>query len=131
MKIGILFDYRVHNWELVKKVMWWGPPDCHYLIQTNEPDPEFVDGFQEHVLDPLQLGLRDEEKTLQKYGVPIPATLVPELPLDLLDGLIVIRSHPELFGPEITYMRRRHVEMGIDVYTVERYDHDGERRPQL
>lgn len=108
-KIGMLYDTRVMNHPIVGQVMWWYATGAQFLIRTTDPEPQ------------LEKYIAAEWKRFPEFcqAVAEPPQFVDQLPLEELDGLIVIRSHPEMFGPQIMAVRYRNPDLGVDVWTIE------------
>lgn len=112
-KVGILYDSEVSHYPIVSQVMWWTRAGVQFLIQPTEYD-----------LD-LDLSVAANWQTFPDIirSTVAPPVFVEAMPLDELVGLIIIRSHPEMFGPEIRAFSKRETDLGIEVWTIEQPRH--------
>jgi len=108
---AILYDHRVNDFTLLTDAMFGRVPVRCDLLVAMDPDTSFPDAYT---------------WVMGKYGeyrhslgdIAWCSTLQVENAL-FLNGMIVIRSHPEMFGPAIRHAQRLGIQ--CDVVTVEEY----------
>lgn len=102
MTVAILYDRHVHAWPLIRYVVWCGiPAEADMLVTDDEAHTVIAEVIQKNPRIPWgRLELVD--------------TVRP----DAYDELIVLRSHPEMFGAEIREARA--ADRPVQLITVER-----------
>lgn len=116
MILGLLYDPNLSNYPLVTNALWWQPTAVtRYILNAEIGDEPVLVASLHATADLIQRVTR----------LPLDIVVCSEsmIPIDTLDGLLVFRSHPEMFGPEIhAFRQRREAVLSCEIYTVERYD---------
>lgn len=98
---GILYDEAVHNWPLIRLALWGCMPYNANVATVPGEAAEIAQA--EFAANPRHF----PGQLIVDHALSIPS----------LAGLIVIRSHPEMFGPEIRAARDAGVD--LEVWTIE------------